>query len=65
MIEGVYHGGDLTTIQIEDPQYIVRKYNGYASWFTGQLDGEVLNNDWTFSNTVTATDVFNGAQINF
>jgi len=58
VIEGVYHGGHLTAEQKANPNTVFREFKGYASWFTGQLDGEVLNNDWTYRNDVTAQEVF-------
>lgn len=58
MVEGVYFGGQLSSAQKADPATVVREYRGFASWFTGQLDGEVLNNDWTYRNDVTAREVF-------
>ena len=58
VIEGVYYGGNITQEQRNNPNSIVREFQGYASWFTGQLDGEVLNNDWTYTNAATAAEVF-------
>jgi len=58
IIPGVFYGGELSREQIADPATKVRKYMGYAAWFSGQLDGEVMNNDWSFSNTATADEVW-------
>lgn len=58
IIEGVYLGGDLSGLE-GNPGVIVRRYYGYASWFPGQLEGEVLNaGGWEHTNAITAADVF-------
>lgn len=59
IIDGVFLGGDVAQWR-EDPRYIIHDYHGYASWFAGQLEGEIHNGDsWTFSNEITAEDILN------
>ena len=32
---------------------------GYASWFKGQLEGEILNGEgWDYTNDVSSNDIF-------
>jgi putative AlgH/UPF0301 family transcriptional regulator len=46
-----------------DPQYKIIEFNGYSSWFSGQLDGEVINHGWILNNDVTADIVFDREQV--
>lgn len=41
-----------------NPQYQIREYWGFASWFEGQLDGEIQSGGWELRNNVTAEEVF-------
>lgn len=63
ILEGVYLGGNLEGI--DQSNSIVREYFGYAAWFGGQLDGELRNSDWDFTNSVTADDIFTDDTIEF
>lgn len=58
VVEGVWEGGRLTPEQKNSTTHKVRKYMGYASWYTGQLDGELRSEDWSLNNNITAQDVF-------
>ena len=57
VIPGVFVGGDVSSY-IGDPDYKVYEYLGYASWFEGQLDGEIEHNSWILRNDCTAEEVF-------
>jgi len=56
VIEGVYYGGDIEEAKSRGGR--VATFYGYAAWFDGQLDGEIRNQDWTWSNDGTANLVF-------
>lgn len=61
--QGVYIGGDVER-WLNDPEYIVHQYYGYASWFSGQLEGEIRNaNGWEYTNDVEHDDVFHPEQM--
>lgn len=56
-------GGNVDEYK-NNPDYIVREYKGYASWFSGQLDGEILNGQgWEHTNVVIPRDVLEPEQI--
>ena len=55
---GVYMGGELSDEMKKLPETKWRVYKGFASWFEGQLDGEILNNHWTLRNNTTAEEIF-------
>ena len=57
IIDGVYSGGDVEEYR-NNPEYHINDYYGYASWFNGQLDGELRHHDWTWHNDVTAAQIF-------
>lgn len=57
VIEGVWVGGDVEPYR-EDPNYKINEYYGHASWFDGQLDGELRHNDWTWHNNATSEMIF-------
>ncbi|KRX01679.1 F-box domain [Pseudocohnilembus persalinus] len=59
IIEGLYEGGEIAEYE-DNPNYTIKKYYGYASWFSGQLDGEIRNgNGWQHTNLVTPDHVLN------
>jgi putative AlgH/UPF0301 family transcriptional regulator len=61
VIEGVYwHDGPRSDLaQYEnDPRYKINEYYGFASWFEGQLDGEIQSGGWTMRNNCRANEVF-------
>ena len=39
-------------------RYQINEYYGFASWFDGQLDGEIESGGWTIRNDVVAEEVF-------
>jgi len=51
VMEGVYWGGDIEEAKRREGARIETFY-GYAAWFDGQLDGEIRNEDWTWTNDV-------------
>jgi putative AlgH/UPF0301 family transcriptional regulator len=59
VIDGVFIGGDCESYAGR-PGVVMREFRGYASWFPGQLEGEIHNgHGWTHSNEVSTDDVFN------
>jgi len=58
IIPGVFMGGELSEEVKLKPETKWRVYKGFASWFEGQLDGEILNNHWTLRNNTTAEEIF-------
>lgn len=61
VLPGVFEGGDQAELmeRKRNPGVRVREFQGFASWFPGQLEGEVLNgNGWRLHNAVTPDDVF-------
>jgi len=57
VIDGVYYGGDVEEAK-RRPGARVETFYGYATWFDGQLDGEIHNEDWTWTNNVPTELVF-------
>mmetsp|Transcript_4530 Transcript_4530/g.8848 ORF Transcript_4530/g.8848 Transcript_4530/m.8848 type:complete len:122 (-) Transcript_4530:254-619(-) len=57
VIEGVYYGGDIEEAKSREGARVEAFY-GYAAWFDGQLDGEIRNADWTWTNEASADLVF-------
>ena len=43
---------------MNDPKYTINEYYGFASWYEGQLDGEIQSSGWTIRNDVQANEVF-------
>jgi putative AlgH/UPF0301 family transcriptional regulator len=56
ILPGLYMGGTIDGF-VPNPNRIVREFYGYASWFEGQLDGELFNDDWTLTNGITALQI--------
>ena len=38
--------------------YKLREFVGFASWFDGQLDGEVQAGGWRIKNNISPIEVF-------
>lgn len=55
--DGVYYGGDIEEAKRREGARVEAFY-GYAAWFDGQLDGEIRNEDWTWTNEAPAGLVF-------
>eukprot|EP00828_Plagiopyla_frontata_P020897 TRINITY_DN2689_c0_g1_i1.p1 TRINITY_DN2689_c0_g1~~TRINITY_DN2689_c0_g1_i1.p1 ORF type:complete len:301 (+),score=32.01 TRINITY_DN2689_c0_g1_i1:379-1281(+) len=63
IIEGVYCDGDISQWK-DDSNYTIKQFQGYASWFTGQLEGEIKNaHGWLYTNEITANQIFNPIEI--
>jgi putative AlgH/UPF0301 family transcriptional regulator len=61
VINGVYwHDGAATDLQPyrNNAAYKIREYMGFASWFEGQLDGEIQSGGWEMTNRVAAEEVW-------
>jgi putative AlgH/UPF0301 family transcriptional regulator len=61
VIQGVYwQDGHLEALEPYrlDPNTQIREYMGYASWFEGQLDGEIQSGGWELRNNCKASEVF-------
>lgn len=61
VIEGVYwHDGPKSALKKykKKKKYIINEYYGFASWFEGQLDGEVQAGGWKLRNDAKASEVF-------
>lgn len=61
VIQGVFwHDGSEAELEQykNNPEYQIREYWGYASWFEGQLDGEIQAGGWNLRNDLTAEEVF-------
>eukprot|EP00467_Chlorarachnion_reptans_P005216 CAMPEP_0114505620 /NCGR_PEP_ID=MMETSP0109-20121206/10956_1 /TAXON_ID=29199 /ORGANISM="Chlorarachnion reptans, Strain CCCM449" /LENGTH=502 /DNA_ID=CAMNT_0001684083 /DNA_START=206 /DNA_END=1714 /DNA_ORIENTATION=+ len=57
IIDGVYFGGDIEEARRREGAR-VESFYGFAAWFQGQLDGEIRNEDWTWTNDASADLVF-------
>ena len=53
----IWYGGNVDSYRGNE-QYSIIEFHGFASWFEGQLDGEVQNGGWTIDNNYTADAVF-------
>lgn len=60
VVDGVYYGGNIEEAKGRQGARVEAFY-GYAAWFDGQLDGEIRNDDWIWSNEVPASLVFSPA----
>ena len=59
VVPGVYEGGDVAGFEGRE-EYTIREYHGYASWFQGQLEGEIRNSEgWAIENQVTPEMILN------
>ena len=61
VIEGVYwqkENFEALEPYRSDPAYKINTYMGYASWFEGQLDGEIQSGGWELRNNCRAEEVF-------
>ena len=56
IIDGVFWGGDIEEAK-RRPGARVETFYGRASWFDGQLDGEIRNGDWTWRNEDVSADM--------
>lgn len=56
VLPGLFVGGSLDGF-IPNPNRRVKEFFGYASWFEGQLDGELFNEDWVLTNGITAQEI--------
>ena len=57
--DGLYFGGEIEDV-FNNEGYIVKQYLGYCSWFPGQLEGELYNEDWVLRNDLSAIDILLG-----